>query len=125
MPRTSVQQLPRFGSNHAPLLTRVSSDFQQALASFRFQNMWCYHSDFLQVVAACWALPVHLSRMARLKEKLMRLKQQLRHWNKTTFGDVFRNLSDAEATVRIDEWEYDQNPSDDNLMAMNWATTLF
>ncbi|KAK4417131.1 hypothetical protein Salat_2538600 [Sesamum alatum] len=71
------------------------------------------------------ALPVHVLSMARLKEKLLRIKQWLRHWNKTTFGDIFRNLSEAEAAVRTAEGDYDHNPSDANLMEMNRATAVF
>ncbi|KAK4422615.1 hypothetical protein Salat_1844000 [Sesamum alatum] len=115
-------QAPR--DDHAPLLLRIVANFRFAPASFLFQNMWRRHPNFLKVIVECWALPVHLSGMLRLKEKLLRLKK-LRHWNKTSFGDLFCNLTDAETAVCLTEGAYDQHPSEANLLEMNQATTLF
>ncbi|KAK4419403.1 hypothetical protein Salat_2353200 [Sesamum alatum] len=62
--------------------------------------------------------------MAVLAEKLRRLKQRLKHWNKTIFGDLFQNLTQAEETVKQAERRYDADPSDENLYAMNEGTGL-
>ncbi|KAK4435914.1 hypothetical protein Salat_0755000 [Sesamum alatum] len=95
----SVRHPPRSSSDYCPLLVQVSATVTTAPTSFRFQNMWCRLPGFLQVIAECWALPVHHTGMLRLKEK--------------------RKLQAAAA-----EREYDQHPTDANLLTMNRATAL-
>ncbi|KAK4389664.1 hypothetical protein Sango_2303400 [Sesamum angolense] len=91
-------------------------------SSFRFQKMWCKHPDFIKVVEDRWVLPVHLTGMLRLKEKLFCLKQRLRQWNKSVFGDILQHLLAAEETVKATELQYDSYLSDENLIALNRQT---
>jgi hypothetical protein len=49
--------------------------------------------------------------MAALWEKIFRLKQGLRWWNRHVFGDVFQRVRDAEARVDHAEIEFDSDPT--------------
>ncbi|KAK4425060.1 hypothetical protein Salat_1699600 [Sesamum alatum] len=77
------------------------------------------HPGFMPLVEMCWSMPVECGGMLKLAEKLRRLKQRLKHWNKLVFGDVFQNIKTAEAAVLLTEGEYDASLSDDNLAAMD------
>ncbi|KAK4412674.1 hypothetical protein Salat_2914500 [Sesamum alatum] len=114
-PTVWLRPLPSFSSGLATAA---------APASFRFQNMWYRHPKFMALVEEVWGLPVPHSGMARLKEKLLRLKQHLRHWNKAVVGDIFRNLAQAETQAREAERQFDLAPTETNLATMNKATAL-
>lgn len=86
--------------------------------------MWCKHPGFQSVVESIWTLSVHLSGMMKLNEKLKRLKQRLKQWNREVFGDIFQYLKDVEVAVADAEEKYDDDPSDANLIKMNHVTAL-
>ncbi|KAL0368203.1 UNVERIFIED_CONTAM: Retrovirus-related Pol polyprotein from transposon TNT 1-94 [Sesamum calycinum] len=76
----------------------------------------------LKVVKTNWAFPTIGSGLVKLTEKLRRLKQCLKQWNKTVFGDIFNNLKKAEKAVRQAERAFDTLPNDDNMFNMNRCT---
>ncbi|KAL0434142.1 UNVERIFIED_CONTAM: hypothetical protein Slati_2748500 [Sesamum latifolium] len=87
--------------------------------------MWCRHASFSDVVHRCRTMPIAEQGMLKLKIKLSRLKQHLRHWNKEVFGNLFHNISQAEIAVQQAEKTYDSNPSDVNLLEMNHKTATY
>ncbi|KAL0456497.1 UNVERIFIED_CONTAM: hypothetical protein Slati_0988900 [Sesamum latifolium] len=68
-------------------------------------------------------MPVTSCGMTRLEEKLKRLKQHLRQWNKDIFRNIFENIKTAEE-VAVAEQNFDENSIDANLISMNQSTTL-
>ncbi|KAL0367744.1 UNVERIFIED_CONTAM: hypothetical protein Sradi_3664500 [Sesamum radiatum] len=121
-PHTSVHHLPRSSSDHCPILVRVRVSTSSGPSSFRFQNMWFRHPNFMTVVQDSWNQPSSLTGMLRLAEKLRRLKACLKQWNKEIFGNILDQLSQAEESVHQAERKYDEEPTDLNLMAMNLCT---
>ncbi|KAL0410606.1 UNVERIFIED_CONTAM: hypothetical protein Slati_3650300 [Sesamum latifolium] len=111
-----------FGKSYAPILVRVRVSTSSSPSSFRFQNMWFRHPNFMTVVQDSWNQPSSLTGMLWLAEKLRRLKACLKQWNKEIFGNIFDQLSQAEESVRQAERKYDEEPTDLNLMAMNLCT---
>lgn len=91
-PITEVRHFSRTLSDHAPLL--ISFRNSASTRPFRFQQMWISHGDFDSVVKRSWEQPT--SPMYRLMGKLKRLKQVLKEWNQSTFGNVFKNVASAE-----------------------------
>ncbi|KAK4415068.1 hypothetical protein Salat_2613900 [Sesamum alatum] len=85
--------------------------------------MWIRHLDLLEVVKRSWSFPTVGVGMAKLSEKLRRLKHRLKDWNRLTFGDIFHNLQLAEPATLEAERLYDRMPTDFNLMHMNRCTT--
>ncbi|KZV43351.1 hypothetical protein F511_27254 [Dorcoceras hygrometricum] len=51
-----VEHLNRFGSDHSPLLFN-GYFLPKPKSSFRFQNMWVLHNEFLQIVRLIWNNP--------------------------------------------------------------------
>ncbi|KAL0449146.1 UNVERIFIED_CONTAM: putative mitochondrial protein [Sesamum latifolium] len=102
-------------------LDRVRTSATAGPSTFRFQNMWLRHPDFMEVVRLNWSFPAVGVGMAKLGVKLKRLKHKLKDWNKTVFGDIFTNLKVAEEAVVQAERNFDAMPTDDNLINMNRA----
>ncbi|KAL0368116.1 UNVERIFIED_CONTAM: hypothetical protein Scaly_1030500 [Sesamum calycinum] len=63
-PNTLVRHLPHCGSDHCLLLILSQPQALTMPSSFRFQNIWCRHSGFLQVVKDCWELSVQQTGFA-------------------------------------------------------------
>lgn len=61
--------------------------------------------------------------MAALWEKLFRLKQGLRWWNRRVFGDIFQRVREAE--VRVDQTEIDieRDPTPEHRNLLHHAQT--
>ncbi|KAG8387048.1 hypothetical protein BUALT_Bualt03G0212500 [Buddleja alternifolia] len=65
----------------------------QGPSSFRFLNMWVKHHGFLDAVNNNWNLSCEIQGLDKLQQKLFRLKQFFRWWNKNVFGNVIRYFS--------------------------------
>ncbi|KAL2481397.1 Uncharacterized protein Adt_34363 [Abeliophyllum distichum] len=109
--RFSVRHLNRSTSDHSPLLIQWSSDDDLGPRPFRFLNVWSRHHDFLSFVSQKWSFPTHHTGMTALWEKIFRLKQGLRWWNRHVFGDIFQRVKDAECRVDEAESVYDSDPT--------------
>ncbi|KAK4438857.1 hypothetical protein Salat_0220300 [Sesamum alatum] len=84
--------------------------------------MWLRHPEFLSTVATNCSFPTLHTGMKGLAEKLRRLKNHLKHWNATVFGDVFSTVKTAEEAAAAAEKRYDTDPSESNLLELNWMT---
>ncbi|KAL0440458.1 UNVERIFIED_CONTAM: hypothetical protein Slati_2528800 [Sesamum latifolium] len=82
-----VTHLARRLSDHHPLLISTCKTENSHASSFRFQNMWIKHHNFLDTVKHNWCLPIQGSGMYKLQQKIYRLKDRLKTWNKDTFGE--------------------------------------
>lgn len=99
-------------SDHRPRLLFSSLSTNKSISSFRFQHMWTKHTDFQFLVKGNWDLPYHqTSGLTKFAEKLYRLKQLLRWWNKNIFGNVFTRLKKKEAAVIKAEVDHNLNPT--------------
>ncbi|KAK4428626.1 hypothetical protein Salat_1162400 [Sesamum alatum] len=85
--------------------------------------MWARHPNFLEVVKGSWSFPTIGAGVAKLFEKLKRLKHRLKDWNKSVFGEIFANLKLVEVAASEAERRYDQHPSCGALLDMNRCTT--
>ncbi|KAL2248687.1 UNVERIFIED_CONTAM: hypothetical protein Sindi_2342400 [Sesamum indicum] len=50
-------------------------------------------------------------------------KAALKTWNFELFGNIFRNICTAEQKAKEAEKHFDDDPTDENLIDMNKATT--
>lgn len=118
-PSLSVKHGVRRSSDHKPLLIDASSFSSCGFKPFRFQNMWIAHHAFLSEVKKNWAVPARGVDMKIFWEKLHRLKQFLRWWNKSFFGNIFDNLKQKEEELAILEERLHLDPSDSNTSLFN------
>ncbi|KAJ4710362.1 RNA-directed DNA polymerase (Reverse transcriptase) [Melia azedarach] len=99
-PITTVSALPRNSSDHSPLVFSALVSLNSGPKPFRFQSVWLNHISFLSLVQESWQAPTHLNcPMENFSYKLRRLKYKLRVWNKDCFGDVNKNLAEANSSL--------------------------
>lgn len=92
--------LVRNCSDHTPLKVACNPTIMSGPKVFRFRAMWTHHDGFMEVVKLSWEEPMTDSNpMCLVTRKLKRLKHRLKEWNHSVFGDVFRNLEDAQAQL--------------------------
>ncbi|KAK4386345.1 hypothetical protein Sango_2505100 [Sesamum angolense] len=61
-----------------------------------------------KTVKQSWNLPIHGKGMYKLQQKIYRLKEHLKNWNKETFGNVFTRVDQAKAAEKL----FDRIPRD-------------
>ncbi|KAL0393382.1 UNVERIFIED_CONTAM: Retrovirus-related Pol polyprotein from type-1 retrotransposable element R2 [Sesamum radiatum] len=83
--------------------------------------MWIKHHDFLNTVEQPWKHPTGAYGLINFQQKLYRLKQHLKWWNKNVFVDLFDNIKKAQEQVLISESLYNAAPCDANLIDLNRA----
>lgn len=83
IPSASLKYLPWRTSDHAPMiLGLLSLVLKYGPSSFKFQQMWTTHEDFMSCVTTSWQESTEGLGLWKLAEKLKRLKVVLRSWNK-------------------------------------------
>ncbi|GAA0163765.1 hypothetical protein LIER_39655 [Lithospermum erythrorhizon] len=87
-PVISVRHLVKTNSDHAPLLINIQSSTARVKCSFRFQNMWLKHPNFISVVTAAWNQEFYGDPFYTICCKLKALKFSLKEWNRDIFGNV-------------------------------------
>jgi hypothetical protein len=79
-PGSFVKTLSRDISDHSPCLVSVSTGIPKA-KSFRFENYWMLHKDFMQIMEHGWSLPNNQTDKAKvLRYKFKNLRRVLRQW---------------------------------------------
>lgn len=53
-PNTFIRHLPRFGSDHSPILINMFPQQIKRKFYFMFENMWIDHPEFKSVVKKSW-----------------------------------------------------------------------
>ena len=80
--------LPRFVSDHCPI-SLDSVTYIRGKSYFKFENMWLRHEDFTGNVRQWWeSYDFQGSPSFVLASKLKMLKEDIKKWNKESFGNV-------------------------------------
>ncbi|VFR02708.1 unnamed protein product [Cuscuta campestris] len=118
-PRTSLTHMAKNGSDHCPLLFTSQIGDTHTSKAFRFQNMWLLKEDFMDYCKKSWEeVPFH-GGMKSLFTRLHHLKGKLSAWNKTSFGNVFDMLKEAEDEATRAEILFHTNPTTTNKILLN------
>lgn len=94
-PATSIQALSRPISNHTPYVINIGTKIPKAV-TFRFENHWVEHEDFLKVVELHWNNAPFFANSARnLSQMLKQVRQRLRNWSKnfSNLGKLIHNCN--------------------------------
>ena len=92
-PHSIVRNLPIICFDHGPIIldTECRPPFKPRL--FRFEWMWTTHLDYESIIQESWSTTTQIGSHAfRLKSKSDRIKEKFRIWNKTTFGQVEKDI---------------------------------
>ncbi|XP_071939195.1 uncharacterized protein [Coffea arabica] len=116
-----VQHLGRDPLDHAPLLLSVDTRLDNKPRPFRFLNVWTTHPGLLEVIKDYWTHPVYGSPLQVLASKLRNVKNALKQWSRTTFGDIFERARSAERVVTEAEIAYDLDPTEQRRSELHHA----
>lgn len=86
-------------SDHFPIL--MTFDYKEIShpSQFKFMQMWAMHDDFKDIVAKSWETNVVGRPMFILDRKLKILKDKLKVWNKSSFGNIHVRVKDGESNL--------------------------
>ncbi|KAL5751925.1 hypothetical protein ACOSQ2_022432 [Xanthoceras sorbifolium] len=103
-----IRHLPRVNSDHCPLLLHTRSHHipRGGLKPFRFEAMWLKHDHFDDFVNLNWKL-----RGDSIENKVGRLTENLRVWNKEVFGSLFKRKSRLMARLGGIQSSLNRNPN--------------
>ena len=92
-PSWEVLHLPRYRSDHAPLLlkTGVNDSFRRGSKLFKFEALWLSKEECKNVVEAAWVESVGEGLTLRLE----RVSQHLSTWATHTFGNLKKRKKEA------------------------------
>ena len=83
-------------SDHCLITTSLTNTNSFKAQPFKFENIWTERKDFENLVKQAWRTNQPGSLMFQLVKKTNHVKIQAKKWNKTTFGNIFRQLEDIE-----------------------------
>lgn len=86
----SLTALPKLGSDHNLLCLEWYKARRMFNSPFRFAKMWMTHESLEENIARWWSKDFHGPILSRVANKLKLVKENLKEWNKSTFGDIFR-----------------------------------
>eukprot|EP00253_Pinus_taeda_P018922 PITA_18922 len=83
--------MPQGGSNHWPIMLQWTRPGTKRNRPFRFEAFWFSNPNFKAVVQEAWKTfkPPKGAKMFQFQQKLKNLKQVLKNWNRTQFGNIF------------------------------------
>lgn len=113
--QTSCCSLTKVRFDHFPLLLNFNNFVSSNACQFKFQRMWIVHPLCLNVVKSSCTLKVSSCPMFVLSKKLKFLKNNLKIWNKETFGNVHHLVSDAEDELNLVQAKIRYDGYSDNL----------
>lgn len=88
----SAEILAHTGSDHWPIALQWRRPGDLTKRPFRFEGFWLSHLAFKDFVKTTWAsfVPPEGAKMYQFQHKLRFLKNQLKIWNRDTFGNIFK-----------------------------------
>ncbi|XP_062028440.1 uncharacterized protein LOC133744325 [Rosa rugosa] len=99
-----VVNLPPSRSNHVPMLLEVRTEqivHHRGRRRFRFEEMWCSHESFTQVVEEAWAVPQNGSPIVQVCRKIKDTGKTLLDWDITTFNSRREELDSVRCRLDL------------------------
>ncbi|CAH9086162.1 unnamed protein product [Cuscuta europaea] len=109
-----INVLEKTPSDHSPLLIQCTKNLPSGPKSFKFQNIWLSHPNFMDTVNKSWHAKSFGGGMHGLFCNLKNLKQDLQEWNKNVFGNLFDDIKLFEKKVQQAEMDFEADPSEIN-----------
>ena len=112
----NVSTLVKHKSDHFPLLFEFDNSTLRFSSQFKFMHMRTHHGDCHRVIQEVWNTNIVGCHMFILSQKLKTLKQRLKVWNKTVFGNVYNMVRVAEQNLAHLQSDMDTNSITDSLL---------
>jgi len=121
----NVSTLTKHKSDHFPLLLDFETSQHKFLSQFKFMQMCMQHEDCKRVNQEAWNINMVGCSMFILNQKLKVLKQKLKIWNKTIFGNVHSLVKEAEQKLSNIQADIDLLGISNSLMEHQKAAQIF
>ncbi|OVA06927.1 Ribonuclease H domain [Macleaya cordata] len=95
----TYRSLPRHLSDHSPLVGSCVKFPRPRNCPFKFQSMWISYPSYNQLVKGNWDEPLFGSPVYVFTQKLKRLKEVLKVWNRNVFGDIVHQFKEKDKLV--------------------------
>ncbi len=118
--------LPYFMSNHC-LISLDSGTYIRGKSYFKFENMWLRHEAFTGNVRQWWGrYDFQGSPSFVLASKLKMLKEDIKKWNKESFGNVYIKKLELMNELQLMEAKENQGLfiGEDRVCRLNTQTEL-
>jgi hypothetical protein len=109
-----VSTLTKLRSDHFPILLEFKNQDIHVASNFKFMKMWIAHPDCINIIKQSWNSNFTGCPMFILNQKLKKVKENLKVWNKSVFGNIHSNVKNATAKVDSIQQDIDTfGPTDD------------
>lgn len=95
-----LSHLPKYSSDHCPLLLSHNQRPSSTNVPFNFEAMWIQHPEFLRLVEDNRNSGLAGNPQYILTQNLKMMKQILKAWNRNVFGDTRLKVLLAKAKVQ-------------------------
>lgn len=119
-PTAHIQHHTFTTSDHCQISLNLALNKSFKCPPFRFEKMWSQRSDYMALVAKVWNNRFEGSNMCCLTKKLKLLKSVSKEWNKTKFGNIFRQLKKVDQNLENIQIKLHSQPN--NQRAINKQT---
>lgn len=94
---------PISGSDHFPISISIQKDFVPQRCPFKFEKMRLRKPDSYEQIVRWWNDPVKLnvSKANMVVCKLRHVKEKLKEWNRSSFGNIFANKQRLRSRWRV------------------------
>ncbi|XP_074283032.1 uncharacterized protein LOC141607579 [Silene latifolia] len=115
--------LPEGMFDHTPCLVSESPTLGSRKRSFKYFNIWCTASGFLDSVSMNWRKSVYGTKMYRVVRKLKFLKPALRKINRDHFSDIENSADIAHTKLIMLQKELMIKPGDIDLRRQEYEAS--
>ncbi|XP_060177980.1 uncharacterized protein LOC132607916 [Lycium barbarum] len=116
-----ITYLIKNGLDYSPLLVELKQQVQHFKKPFKFLNLWVKHETFLEVVQANWETDMNVNSFYVFNSKLKNLKKVLTAWSRSTYGDIFQQITNMKGVIKAHETIFEADPSYANKEKLNKA----
>ncbi|XP_043700095.1 uncharacterized protein LOC122650777 [Telopea speciosissima] len=113
-------------SDYSPIALSIQPNNSFGPKPFKYFDMWSKHPSFLSIVKDAWYKPVQAfsSPLLVLARKLRNVKNTLKSWNLSTFGNVSQNVKDCQDKLANIQIQIQMDNFNDQLATDEKATAL-
>ncbi|KAF9599501.1 hypothetical protein IFM89_038686 [Coptis chinensis] len=100
-PETILFHKVAIGSDHCPILLDTYPNHNSMPKPFKFQSMWINHPTYNDTIKTAWTSSTtqHNSTHLPISQQLSKTKRVLKIWNKSTFGNIFHQISNLKLDI--------------------------
>ncbi|CAA7058410.1 unnamed protein product [Microthlaspi erraticum] len=114
---TTVEYLKLWGSDHRPVLARISSKFINVKRNFKFDKRWLGKTGLKASIIEGWD-PLHTSEQGDVYSKISSCRQAILRWKKTNKSNTVKKIEEIKA--QLEQNQTDGNGTSEEALKLKW-----